>query len=150
MTEMCQSCANARAGGPIPYDDLDPEMVGLVEALNTIPGLRTIDSCFGHPGSGRTGNHQSEAFVGMLPTDHDASRFNAFWENFFSEYGGKIVTSRGYIQFTVVIIPTSLTLSADYMWLPNMIRYRSSWSTGEVKWARHAHQLHPSLYRHTQ
>lgn len=52
MSEFCKSCADARAGAPVPYDDLDPEMVGLVRAINTIPGMRTLDSCFGHPGSG--------------------------------------------------------------------------------------------------
>jgi hypothetical protein len=44
---------------------IDVEMRALVRAMNrTGLGMRTIDSCFGHPGEDSL-NHQSEAFVGF-------------------------------------------------------------------------------------
>lgn len=32
----------------IPYEDIDPEIRGLVKILNDVPGLRTEHSCVGH------------------------------------------------------------------------------------------------------
>jgi len=32
----------------IPYDNFDPEVVPLCKALNTLPGIETIESCCGH------------------------------------------------------------------------------------------------------
>jgi hypothetical protein len=68
----CESCDAAIKGAPVPYQNLDPEMVDLVRALNTVPGMRTLDSCFGHPGSGDPNKeHHSHAYVGMTYTGHD-------------------------------------------------------------------------------
>jgi hypothetical protein len=35
---------------PVPYDDLDPPVVGLVQTLNELPGIETISSCGGGEG----------------------------------------------------------------------------------------------------
>jgi hypothetical protein len=89
----------------IPYDEIDVEVRQLVRDLNTISGMRTIDSCFGHSGTGKICNHNSEVFVGIEPTGKNSEKFNLFWRGFFKKYGGKTNTSTGWIQFTVVDYP---------------------------------------------
>lgn len=104
--QHCKSCAAARNGAPVPYDDLDPEMVDVVKAINTIPGIRTLDSCFGHAGSGDPNkSHQDYAYVGMAITNHD--KFMHFWNTFFDVAYGKLIPkgSPGYVQFSVVVYP---------------------------------------------
>lgn len=103
MTHFCKSCEDSRKGAPVPYDKLDPEMVDLVKALNSVDGMRTLDSCFGHSGSGNPRKaHQDHAYVGITPSDEDGQKFNAFWVEFFKDHYGKMEVSDGYIQFTVV------------------------------------------------
>lgn len=47
----------------IPYDQLDPNIVGLVRALNALPGITTIGSCGGHENPGETQRPLGEWFV---------------------------------------------------------------------------------------
>src|SRR5579863_8799149 len=99
----CKSCANARKGAPVPYEDLDPEMVDIVKALNTIPGMRTLDSCFGHSGSGDTKKaHQSNVYIGLAPAlGEGVHRLQHFWGAFFESNYGKLDMPTGYVQFSL-------------------------------------------------
>lgn len=100
---FCKSCDDARKGAPVPYDKLDPEMVDIVRALNTVDGIRTLDSCFGHTGSGDPNKgHQTHAYVGMTLSENSGDKFARFWGSFFSHFSGKFEASDGFIQFTVV------------------------------------------------
>jgi hypothetical protein len=100
----CESCAAARAGAPVPYDQLDPEVVDLVKALNSVPGMRTLQSCFGHTGSGDPKKaHQDYVFVDLARTDK--LLFSHFWRDFFDANYGKPEMSTGYVQFSVVYYP---------------------------------------------
>ena len=103
----CKSCADARRGAPIPYQDLDPEMMDLVKALNTVPGIRTLDSCFGHSGSGDpTKAHQSNVYVGLAPTlGEDSARLQHFWSDFFDVNYGKLDMPTGWVQYSIIFYP---------------------------------------------
>lgn len=102
----CKSCADARAGAPVPYKDLDPEMVDVVKAINTIPGIRTLDSCFGHSGSGDPKKaHQANVYVGMTHTGESLELLQHFWGDFFEHNYGKLQMPTGVVQFSVVYYP---------------------------------------------
>lgn len=102
----CKSCAEARKGAPVPYDQLDPEMVDVVRAINTIPGIRTLDSCFGHPGSGDPHkSHQAHAYVGLAPTGGSKENLIHFWRDFFDVNYGKLDMPTGWVQFNLVWYP---------------------------------------------
>ena len=105
QVHYCKSCAEARAGKPVPYQDLDPEMIELVRDLNSIPGFRTVDSCYGHPSTDH--NFQSFSYVGfeIKHDGHDFELFRSFWEIFFDQYYGKIGMPTGYVQFSIVYYP---------------------------------------------
>lgn len=85
----------------IPYEDIDLQMVELVRDLNTVPGMRTIDSCFGHAGSGiENKGTQTEAYVGVMPTD--AKKFDNFWRTFFEHAYGKQEMATGFVQLSLI------------------------------------------------
>lgn len=73
---------------PINWERVDPEMVQAIQALNKLPGIATVDSCFGHPG--KMCNHHSYCFIGVKPTDEDGSGFAQFFSYLFTECLGKI------------------------------------------------------------
>ncbi len=104
---FCKSCADARKGAPVPYEDLDPEMVDVVKALNTVPGMRTLDSCFGHSGSGDPKKaHQSNVYVGLARAiGEDLHRLRHFWNDFFDTNYGKLEMPTGWVQFSLVVYP---------------------------------------------
>jgi hypothetical protein len=106
QNHYCKSCADARRGAPVPYDDLDPEMVDLVKALNTVPGMRTLDSCFGHPlSTAPNRSHQGHAFVGLAYTGHDHKLLQHFWQDFFDVNYGKLEMQTGFVQFSIIYYP---------------------------------------------
>ena len=42
------ACHNSVCRDAVPYEDIDPEIRGLVRLINTMPGLRSQFSCAGH------------------------------------------------------------------------------------------------------
>lgn len=81
------------------FGHVDIEMHDVINKLNLIPGIETIDCCFGHPSSGVTCNHHSNWFIGLKATD--LRLFDVFWARFFSRYVGKTDTPTGWVQFTM-------------------------------------------------
>lgn len=62
----------------VPYFDLDPEMVEVVELLNQVPGIVTTCCCFGHPEEpSKVGNNHNFLFVDLECKDGD--KFIDFW-----------------------------------------------------------------------
>ena len=75
---------------PLDWSRVDPEVVEVIKAINRLPHVRTIDSCFGHPG--KMCNHQSHAFIGVAPKTKETAEadFFEFFAFFFSQFAGKV------------------------------------------------------------
>lgn len=83
-------------------DSIDAELRELVVALNNVPGVVTVDSCFGHPG--RTCNHHTYFFIGVRAAKDKQHLFDEFWQTFFNKYAGKTFTDKyGYVQFVMTV-----------------------------------------------
>ena len=71
------------------YIPVDPQLMKLIQLLNQVNGIKTIDSCFGHTEEmDRQCNHHTNSFIGMTYTDKAA--FDKFWIKFFNRFVGKV------------------------------------------------------------
>jgi len=67
-------------------DFVDPEMVEVIHALNQLPFLATVDSCYGHPGTTANFFHHHNAFIGVKVKDGREEEFMKFFRDIFYQY----------------------------------------------------------------
>lgn len=84
------------------WDLVDPEMVEVIHALNQLPFLATVDSCYGHPGTTAKFFHHHNAFIGVKVKDGQEEEFMEFFRDIFYKYPNVKVKGKD-LAFRIVL-----------------------------------------------